>query len=39
LSDSDQVIVNPSDGLANGMKVSVIGANQPPEPVHSVTKW
>jgi RND family efflux transporter MFP subunit len=39
LSDSDLVIVNPSDGLANGMKVSVIGANQPPEPVHSVTKW
>jgi RND family efflux transporter MFP subunit len=29
LSDSDQVIVNPSDGLANGMKVSVIGPNQP----------
>jgi hypothetical protein len=31
LSDSDQVIVNPSDGLANGMKVSVIGPNQPPK--------
>jgi hypothetical protein len=30
LSDSDQVIVNPSDGLAKGMKVSVIGPNQPP---------
>jgi RND family efflux transporter MFP subunit len=38
LSDSDQVIVNPSDGLANGMKVSVIGPNQPPETAHSVTK-
>ena len=37
LSDSDQVIVNPSDGLANGMKVSVIGPNQPPETAHSVT--
>ena len=31
LSDSDQVIVNPSDGLANGMKVSVIEPNQPPK--------
>jgi RND family efflux transporter MFP subunit len=38
LSESDQVIVNPSDGLANGMKVSVIGPNQPPETAHSVTK-
>jgi len=28
LSDSDQVIVNPSDGLANGMNVSVIEPNQ-----------
>ena len=37
LSDSDQIIVNPSDGLANGMKVSVIGPNQPPETAHSVT--
>ena len=34
LSDSDQVIVNPSDGLTNGMKVSVIGPNQPPETAH-----
>ena len=33
LSDSDQVIVNPSDGLANGMKVSVIGPNQPPKTI------
>src|ERR1700736_4427080 len=39
LSDSDQVIVNPSDGLANGIKVSVIGPNQPPDTAHSVTKW
>jgi RND family efflux transporter MFP subunit len=39
LSESDQVIVNPSDGLANGMKVTVIGSNQPPETAHSVTKW
>jgi RND family efflux transporter MFP subunit len=39
LSESDQVIVNPSDGLADGMKVSVIGPNQPPETAHSVTKW
>jgi hypothetical protein len=38
LSESDQVIVNFSDGLANGMKVSVIGPNQPPETAHSVTK-
>jgi RND family efflux transporter MFP subunit len=38
LSESDQVIVNPSDGLANGMKVSVIGPNQPPETAQSVTK-
>jgi len=37
LSDSDQVIVNPSDGLANGMNVSVIGPNQPPGTAHSVT--
>ena len=36
LSESDQVIVNPSDGLANGMKVSVIGPNHPPETAHSV---
>jgi membrane fusion protein, multidrug efflux system len=38
LSDSDQVIVNPSDGLANGVKVSVIGPNQSPDPAPSVTK-
>jgi RND family efflux transporter MFP subunit len=38
LSESDQVIVNPSDGLTNGMKVSVIAPNQPPETAHSVTK-
>jgi RND family efflux transporter MFP subunit len=38
LSESDQVIVNPSDGLANGLKVSVIGPNQPPETAHSVIK-
>jgi RND family efflux transporter MFP subunit len=39
LSDSDQVIVNPSDGLANGMIVSVIGPNQPPGTAHSLTTW
>jgi membrane fusion protein, multidrug efflux system len=38
LSDSDQVIVNPSDGLANGMKVSVIGPNQPADTAHSLTR-
>jgi RND family efflux transporter MFP subunit len=38
LSESDQVIVNPSDGLANGMTVSVIGPNQPPETGHPVTR-
>ena len=38
LSESDQVIVNPSYGLANGTKVNVIGPNQPPETAHSVTK-
>ena len=38
LSDSDQVIVNPSDGLANGMKVSVTGRNQPPGTTRSLTK-
>jgi membrane fusion protein, multidrug efflux system len=38
LSDSDQVIVNPSDGLANGMKVNVVGPNQSPGPAHSVTE-
>jgi RND family efflux transporter MFP subunit len=37
LSASDQVIVNPSDGLANGMKVSVIGPNQPLGTAHSLT--
>jgi membrane fusion protein, multidrug efflux system len=37
LSDLDQVIVNPSDGLANGMKVNVIGPNQPPGTAHSLT--
>jgi membrane fusion protein, multidrug efflux system len=37
LSDLDQVIVNPSDGLANGMHVSVIGPNQPPGTAHSLT--
>jgi RND family efflux transporter MFP subunit len=37
LSDSDQVIVNPSDGLANGMNVSVIEPNQPPRTEHSLT--
>jgi RND family efflux transporter MFP subunit len=38
LSDSDQVIVNPSDGLTNGMDVNVIGPNQAPGAVDSVTK-
>src|SRR5246127_130478 len=38
LSDSDQVIVNPSDGLANGMKVSVIGPDQPPGTADSGTR-
>jgi RND family efflux transporter MFP subunit len=38
LSDSDQVIVNPSDGLANGMKVSVIEPNQAAGTEHSVTR-
>jgi RND family efflux transporter MFP subunit len=38
LSDSDQVIVNPSDGLANGMTVSVIGPNQSPDTGHPVTR-
>jgi RND family efflux transporter MFP subunit len=38
LSDSDQVIVNPSDGLADGMNVSVIGTNQSPGTAHSVTE-
>ena len=38
LSDSDRVIVNPSDGLANGIKVHVIGPNQPPGTTDSVTK-
>jgi RND family efflux transporter MFP subunit len=38
LSDLDQVIVNPSDGLANGMTVSVIGPNQPPDTPNSVTR-
>jgi len=38
LSDSDQVIVNPSDGLANGMKVSVIGPDQSPNAAPSITK-
>ncbi len=38
LSDSDQVIVNPSDGLANGMTVSVIGPNQPPDTGKPVTR-
>jgi membrane fusion protein (multidrug efflux system) len=38
LSESDQVIVNPSDGLANGMKVSVTGPNQPPGTTRSLTK-
>jgi RND family efflux transporter MFP subunit len=37
LSASDQVIVNPSDGLANGMKVSVIGPSEPPGTAHSLT--
>jgi RND family efflux transporter MFP subunit len=37
LSDSDQVIMNPSDGLADGTKVTVLGPNQPPGPAHSVT--
>lgn len=37
LSDLDRVIVNPSDGLATGMKVSVIGPNQPPGTAHSLT--
>src|SRR5260221_9795860 len=38
LSDSDQVIVNPSDGLANGMNVSVIEPNQAADTEHSVTR-
>jgi RND family efflux transporter MFP subunit len=38
LSDSDEVIVNPSDGLANGMKVSVIEPNQAAGTEHSVTR-
>jgi RND family efflux transporter MFP subunit len=38
LADSDQVIVNPSDGLANGMTVSVIGPNQSPDTGHPVTR-
>jgi RND family efflux transporter MFP subunit len=38
LSDSDRVIVNPSDGLANGMKVSVIEPNQAAGTEHSVTR-
>ncbi|HET9378749.1 MAG TPA: efflux RND transporter periplasmic adaptor subunit [Chthoniobacterales bacterium] len=38
LSDSDRVIVNPSDGLANGMNVNVIGPNEPPGTADSVTK-
>jgi RND family efflux transporter MFP subunit len=38
LSDSDRVIVNPSDGLANGMNVNVIGLNEPPGTADSVTK-
>jgi RND family efflux transporter MFP subunit len=37
LSDLDRVIVNPSDGLANGMNVSVIGPNQPPGTAPSLT--
>ena len=37
LSDSDQVIVNPSDGLANGMKVDVISPHQPPSTAHPLT--
>jgi hypothetical protein len=37
LSDLDQVIVNPSDGLANGMKVTVIAPNQPSRTAHSLT--
>jgi RND family efflux transporter MFP subunit len=38
LSDSDRVIVNPPDGLANGMNVNVIGPNEPPGTADSVTK-
>jgi RND family efflux transporter MFP subunit len=38
LSDSDLVIVNPSDGLANGMNVSVIEPNQPSVTANSVTR-
>jgi RND family efflux transporter MFP subunit len=38
LSDSDRVIVNPSDRLANGMNVNVIGPNVPPGTADSVTK-
>jgi membrane fusion protein, multidrug efflux system len=38
LSDSDRVIVNPSDGLANGMKVSVIEPNQAAGTEQSVTR-
>jgi RND family efflux transporter MFP subunit len=38
LSDSDQVIVNPSDGLANGMKVRVVEPNQAAGTEHSVTR-
>jgi membrane fusion protein, multidrug efflux system len=37
LSDSDQVIVNPSDGLTNGTHVRVVGTNPPPGASHSVT--
>jgi membrane fusion protein, multidrug efflux system len=37
LSDSDQVIVNPSEGLATGMKVNVIAPNPPAGAAHSLT--
>jgi RND family efflux transporter MFP subunit len=33
LSESDQVIVNPSDGLADGMKVTIAAPKQPEKPV------
>jgi RND family efflux transporter MFP subunit len=37
LSDLDQVIVNPSDGLARGMNVSVMGPNPPQGTAPSLT--
>jgi RND family efflux transporter MFP subunit len=37
LSDLDQVIVNPSDGLASGMNVSVMGPNPPQGAAPSLT--